>query len=97
MLLKLFRMVQMLSVRAEELAEGAHIIKAQLTHKNPIWMRSILSQNIGGDVSDLVHDIRRLELTGRQRENTWAPAGDHDAQCRSRNTMGYQARERSTQ
>ena len=90
-------MVQMLSIQAEELDDGARIIKTQLTHKNPIWIQSILSRNIGGNVSDLVHDVCRLELTGRQHENTWAPAGDHDAQRCSRNTTGYQVKERSTQ
>jgi hypothetical protein len=77
----------MLSIQAEELDDGARIIKTQLTHKNPIWMRSILSQNIGGDISDLVHDVCRLELTGRQHKNTWAPAGDHETWFSHKHTL----------
>lgn len=87
-------MSQMLEARANELTEGARIIRSQMVYKNQIWMRSILSRNIGGDVSDLVCDIRRLEVTGRHRDNTWAPAGNREAQRRSKNIMGYQVRDR---
>lgn len=83
-------MVRMLQTRADELVEGARIIKSQLRHENRIWMNSMLSRNIGGDVSDLVRDVRFLEVSGRQRDNTWAQPGDREAQRHSQNTMGYQ-------
>lgn len=90
-------MVRMLQTRADELVEGARIIKSQLRHENRIWMNSMLSRNIGGDVSDLVRDVRFLEVSGRQRDNTWPQPGDREAQRRSRNTMGYQVRRGGTE
>lgn len=87
-------MKAMLEVRANELAEAANIIRSQLPYRNGIWMRSLTSRTVGGDVSELVHDVRWLENTGRRRDNTWAAPGDHTAQRRSRNTMGYQIRPR---
>ena len=83
-------MSQMLAICMKELAEGTHIFKAQLPHLNPIIICSMFDRNIGGNVSDFVHDIQHLEQTGQVHENTWVPAGDHYTQCYSRNTMGYQ-------
>ena len=83
-------MGQFIELQASKLEQGAAILRSQLKHKSWIWMRSIVNRNIGGDVSDLVHDVCRLEITGQLQDNTWAPSGDHNAQHRSRNTMGYQ-------
>ena len=91
---QLYNMGQFIELRASELEQGAAILRSQLKHKSRIWMGSIVNRNIGGDVSDLVHDVCRLEITERSRDNTWAPSGDHDAQRRSQNTMGYQVRDR---
>lgn len=87
-------MAEIIERRAIELEEGAAILRSQLPHKNRIWMRSMDNRNIGGDVNDLVHDVRHLELTGGTRDRTWAPSGDHDTQRRSGNTMSCQARGR---
>jgi hypothetical protein len=82
-----------LSICVNELVEAAEIIRSQIQHKNPIWIASMASRNIGGDTSLLVKDIRHVEITGRQREPTWAKPGDRKAVRRSRNTMGYQLRD----
>jgi len=86
--------MRMLSVRATELLEASELIENQLVHWNRIWVSSMVDRNIGGDVSLLLKDVRHVEVTGRNREPTWARPGDRDAARRSRNTMGYQVRER---
>jgi hypothetical protein len=82
----------MLALRADELEEAARIIRSQLPHRNAIWITSMTSQNIGGDVSHFIHDIRRFEITGRTRDTTWGRAGDRLSIRRARNTMGYHSR-----
>jgi hypothetical protein len=61
----------MLALRVKELEEAARIIRSQLPHCNAIWINSMARQNIGRDVSHLVHDICRFETTGRIRDTTW--------------------------
>jgi hypothetical protein len=80
----------MLSVRADELEEAAQIIRSQLHHQNHLWLNSMITRNIGGDVGLLVKDVRHVETTGRNRETTWPRHGDRDAARRERNTKGYQ-------
>ena len=89
---KLKTKINALSMRAEELIEAAEIIRSQLPHENRIWINSMVSQDIGGDVSRLVQDVHYVEKTGTWRPRTWPRAGDHEAARRSRNTMGYQIR-----
>jgi len=92
LLSKLRIKINTLSIRADELDEAAEIIQSQLPHKNRIWINSIMSQDIGADVSHLVKDVQHVEKTGRRRPRTWARAGDREAARTSRNTMGYQIR-----
>ena len=89
---KLQALTNALSLCADELAQAVKIIRSQLPHRNQIWMKSVVSQNLGGDISLLVKDIRYVEETGRRRDRTWARAGDHEGMRRSQNTMGYQVR-----
>jgi hypothetical protein len=56
----------------------------------------MVDRDVGRDVADLVQDIQHVESSGRRRDNTWAKPGDKIGQRRSRNTMGYQIRSRST-
>ncbi len=81
--------------RAQELREAADIIDAQLPKKNSIWIKSMVDRNVGKDICLFVQDIRRVEVTGKQRETTWARVGDKEGQRRVRNTMGYEARPKS--
>jgi hypothetical protein len=90
--IKLQAQIKDLSIRADELAQAAKIIRSQLPHRNRIWINSIASRNLGGDVSLMVKDIRYVEQTGRRRDLTWAHAGDREGMRRSQNTMGYQVR-----
>ena len=89
---KLQTQINALSIRADELVQAAKIIRSQLPHRNPIWINSMASRNLGGDVSLMVKDIRYVEQTGRRRDRTWAQAGDREGMRRSQNTMGYQVR-----
>ena len=89
---KLQAQINALSIRADELVQAAKIIRSQLPHRNHIWINSIASRNLGGDVSLMVKDIRYVEQTGRRRDLTWAHAGDREGMHRSQNTMGYQVR-----
>ena len=62
---QLYNMGQFIELQASELEQGAAILRSQLKHKSRIWMGGIVNCNIGGDVSDLVHDVCRLEITGQ--------------------------------
>jgi hypothetical protein len=84
--------VDALQKRAEELERGAAILRAQIPHRNKLWMSSVVKRNIGGDVSKMVADIRRFETTSRVRDTTWAKKGDKESSRRVQNTMGYQVR-----
>jgi hypothetical protein len=66
-------------MQEDELVEAAEIIRSQLPHKNRIWINSMVSQDIGADVSRLVKDVHYVEKTGRRRPCTWARTGDHKA------------------
>ncbi|KAI9454440.1 hypothetical protein F5148DRAFT_1288636 [Russula earlei] len=50
--------INALSIQADELVEAAEIIQSELPHKNKIWINSIMSQDIGADVSHLVKDVQ---------------------------------------
>ena len=80
----------MLLIRADDLVEAAEIIQSQLPNRNCIWINSMASRDLGHDVSLMVKDIRYLEQTGQQRDQTWAHAGDQEGVHRSQNIMGYQ-------
>ncbi|KAJ7173524.1 hypothetical protein C8R46DRAFT_892769 [Mycena filopes] len=79
-----------LAKRATELEQGAAIIRAQLAHRNKLWMSSMSKRDIGGDVALMVADVRRFESTSRVRDTTWAKKGDRESRRRVQNTMGYQ-------
>jgi hypothetical protein len=92
-LLQLDRYTEMLLGRAAELEEAAKIIRSQLPHRNLIWMKHVATQNIGEDVSRLVHNIRRHESTAQRREPTWAPPqANRSERFRAQDIMGYQLR-----
>ncbi|KAJ7763778.1 hypothetical protein B0H16DRAFT_1801158 [Mycena metata] len=76
--------------RAAELEQAAAILRAQVPHRNKLWMSSIARRNIGADVGQMVADIRRFESTAHVRDTTWAKKGDKDDRRRKENTMGYQ-------
>lgn len=86
------QLIAAVETRAAALAEASAILRAQLPHRNAIWLRSMVSSDVGADAHQLVRDVRRYETTGLSRDNTWAKSGDRDAQRRARNTMGYQTR-----
>ena len=89
---KLQTKINALRMQADELIEAAEIIRSQLPHENHIWINSMVLQDIGTDVSQLVQDVHYVEKTGTRRPWTWPRAGDHEAVRCSRNTMGYQIR-----
>ncbi|KAJ7182021.1 hypothetical protein C8R46DRAFT_1027825 [Mycena filopes] len=68
--------------------QGAAIIRAQLAHRNKLWMSSMSKRDIGGDVALMVADVRRFESTSRVRDTTWAKKGDKESRRRVANTMG---------
>ncbi|KAJ7804221.1 hypothetical protein B0H14DRAFT_3775469 [Mycena olivaceomarginata] len=77
--------------RAEEFERAAAIFRAQVPHRNRIWMSSMVKQDVGRDVGNLVKDIHRYESSSRVRDTTWArKKGDKEEQRRIKNTMGYQ-------
>ncbi|KAJ6466767.1 hypothetical protein C8R45DRAFT_1171983 [Mycena sanguinolenta] len=76
--------------RAADLEKAAAIIRAQVPHRNKLWMSSVVKRDIGGNVSQFVADINRFERTSRAWDSTWAKAGDNEGQCRMQNTMGCQ-------
>jgi hypothetical protein len=50
--------------KAEAFEEAAQILRSQIPHRNPIWMKSVIDRKLGNDVADFVADIRRFESTG---------------------------------
>jgi hypothetical protein len=66
------------------------MFRAQIPHRNKLWMSSMVTRNIGKDVSQMVADIRRFEGTSHVRDTTWAKPGDKEGRRRMQNTMGYQ-------
>ncbi|KAJ7679837.1 hypothetical protein B0H17DRAFT_1138976 [Mycena rosella] len=76
--------------RADAFQKVAEILRAQVPHGNRLWMSSIVKRDIGQDVSLMVADINRHELTAQTRDTTWPKKGDKEGQRRSQNTMGYQ-------
>jgi hypothetical protein len=77
--------------QAEEFERAAAIFRAQVPHQNRIWMSSMIKQDVGRDVGNLVKDIHRYETSSRVRDTTWArKKGDKEEQRRIKNTMGYQ-------
>lgn len=71
---------------------AAAIFRAQVLHRDKLWMRSMVERKIGGNVGQVVADIHRFEATSRVRDTTWPKKGDKEGHRRSRNTMGYQVR-----
>jgi hypothetical protein len=59
--------------------EAAQVIRSQLHHQNHLWLNSMVTRNVGGNVGLLVKDVRHVEttgVTGRNRETTWPQLGD---------------------
>ncbi|KAJ7230875.1 hypothetical protein C8J57DRAFT_1582643 [Mycena rebaudengoi] len=73
--------VDALQKRAEELERGAAILRAQIPHRNKLWMSSVVKRNIGGDVSKMVADIRRFETTSRLELRARSAQGRSDVRC----------------
>ncbi|KAJ7679517.1 hypothetical protein DFH06DRAFT_1316415 [Mycena polygramma] len=73
---------------ADDLEKAAAILRAQVPHRNRLWLSSIVKQDIGGDVTQMVADIHRFETTSRVRDTTWPQ--DKKERRRTQNTMGYQ-------
>ncbi|KAJ7792982.1 hypothetical protein B0H14DRAFT_2623333 [Mycena olivaceomarginata] len=67
--------------RAYEFEKAAAILRAQVPHRNKLWMSSIVSRDrdIGRDVGQSVADIGRFERTSHARDPTWARPGDKEA------------------
>ncbi|KAJ7354208.1 hypothetical protein DFH08DRAFT_804127 [Mycena albidolilacea] len=78
--------------RAYEFEKAAAILSAQVPHRNKLWMSSIVSRDIGGDVGQFVADIGRFERTSHARDPTWARPGDKEGRLHIQNTMGYQVK-----
>ncbi|KAJ7790885.1 hypothetical protein B0H14DRAFT_3568406 [Mycena olivaceomarginata] len=78
--------------RAYEFEKAAAILTAQVPHRNKLWMSSIVSRSIGGNVSQFVADIDRFERTSHAQDPTWARLGDKEGRRHMQNTMGYQVR-----
>ncbi|KAJ7321352.1 hypothetical protein DFH08DRAFT_941974 [Mycena albidolilacea] len=68
--------------RAEEFKQATTIFRAQVPHRNRIWMLSMVKQDMGCNVGNLVKDIHRYESSSRVRDTTWArKKGDKEEQC----------------
>ncbi|KAJ7504993.1 hypothetical protein B0H11DRAFT_1905063 [Mycena galericulata] len=80
--------------RADGLEQAAAILRAQVPHKNRLWMSRFVmikrNIDIGADVGLMVDDIRKFERTGCDRGTTWAKSGNREDERRVLNTMGYQ-------
>ena len=50
--------------KAEAFEEAAQILHSQIPHRNQIWMKSVIDQKLGNDVTDFVADICHFESTG---------------------------------
>ena len=85
--------------RAQELQECAEKMKQQLKYpESRLWVKGLMSRNVGKDVSLLLQDIKHTESTGRRRGTTWGTGGPGSSQenmRRSRNMIGYQVQNQS--
>lgn len=53
-----------------------------------LWMKSMVTQNIGADAARMVADVQHKERRGRVRQVT--NPGKKKSDCYTKNTMGYQ-------
>ncbi|KAK7052648.1 hypothetical protein R3P38DRAFT_2501889 [Favolaschia claudopus] len=78
--------------RIKELEKGIEILREQADnacHDNRVWLRSMKSHNIGGDLAQMAKDVRHFTDTAREtRATTWAQGTKQSARY-TRNTMGY--------
>jgi hypothetical protein len=76
--------------RIIEVEEGLKIMQSQLDHPqdSKLWLRSMKANNIGGDLANMVTDVRRFTTTGTVRTTTYAKKGDKTSARYTRNTMG---------
>jgi hypothetical protein len=70
--------IKALSIRANELVEAAEIIRSQLSHRNRIWINSMVSRDIGSDVSLLVFEKTRRRDLVRAGDRGYAMFAKHD-------------------
>ncbi|PCH35920.1 hypothetical protein WOLCODRAFT_146002 [Wolfiporia cocos MD-104 SS10] len=77
------------------LLEAAEIVRSQISHKNPLWLKNLISGPLAKQAQRFVDDVRCAEATGRRRVRTW-PRNREDVH-RSQNTMGYQSRRPSSE
>ncbi|KAJ7718501.1 hypothetical protein B0H14DRAFT_3011233 [Mycena olivaceomarginata] len=77
--------------RITELQQGINILQEQLASpaEAKIWLRSMRTQNIGQDITNMVADVRHFTQTGHSRPTTWAKPGDKKSLRYTQNTMGY--------
>ena len=78
--------------KAEAFEEAAQILRSQIPHRNQIWMKSVIDQKLGNDVTDFVADIHHFESIGQKQDTTWGEGGKKVEKRRVQNTMGYQTR-----
>lgn len=71
--------------KAADFEEAARILRSQIPHGNPIWMKSIVDRKIGNDVTDFVADVRRFESTRRKGTQHGGKEGVRlrDDECRT--------------
>ncbi|KAK7034387.1 SWIM-type domain-containing protein [Favolaschia claudopus] len=78
--------------RIKDLEKGIAILREQADHAchdNRVWLRSMKSHNIGGDVAQMVKDVRHVTDTARETRATTWPQGSKQSARYTRNTMGY--------
>ena len=79
----------------QELEEFLRKWKQQLTYPDShLWMKGLMSRNVGGDISQVLEDLNHIEATGRVCGTTWGSGGPGGS-CKgnkrwARNVMGYQ-------
>ncbi|KAK6991636.1 hypothetical protein R3P38DRAFT_2459121, partial [Favolaschia claudopus] len=77
--------------RIKDLEKGIEILREQADHAchdNRVWLRSMKSHNIGGDVAQMVKDVRHVTDTARETRATTWPQGSKQSARYTRNTMG---------
>ncbi|KAJ7839325.1 hypothetical protein B0H13DRAFT_1911302 [Mycena leptocephala] len=76
--------------RALELQRGAELMLHQVSQPgSSIWLRSMMGQNMGGDVGQMVGDVRHFTETGNIRPTTHAKGHNKASARYTRNTMGF--------
>jgi len=62
------RKMEALNTRADhwQLVLAADIIRSQISHRNRIWIASMVDRDIGRDVANVVLDVQHVERTGHR-------------------------------